>query len=144
MKKAPLDSHTFRKTNLMTINKGGRMFDEYECTTCGMKGRRYGVSNYATVANTYSDNLVNNCRLPKTDNYIGRLIKIQQCNASNPAFANLTNKSMHRIIKPPEGYANGGNGVWVQGIGEPVKVLNNEFIYLKRHKLSNDPPSQKS
>jgi hypothetical protein len=51
-------------------------------------------------------------------------IKIIQCTAWGPIFANLTPGSIHKVIEPPKHHKPDKYGVWVQGIGEPVKVLN--------------------
>jgi hypothetical protein len=34
--------HEWRKVNLITEVKGGQMFDRYECTRCGVTGKRFG------------------------------------------------------------------------------------------------------
>ena len=59
-----------------------------------------------------------------------RQIKITTCSAVGAHFANLTPGSVHDIIKPPAGY-NRERGEWVMGVGEPVKVLFSEFIYVE-------------
>lgn len=41
----PLLKHKWRKTNLITIQKGGRMYDECKCEVCGITGRRYGLGD---------------------------------------------------------------------------------------------------
>lgn len=58
-------------------------------------------------------------------------IEIINCVAVGPQFANLIPRSRHDIINPPEGYDNNG-GVWVMGVGEPVKVLFREFKYINQ------------
>ena len=125
--------HDFRKTNLVTkFSNDLGSYDEYKCTKCGLKGRRYGLSEYLTVTDSYSDSKINNCTGEiKKDEYVGRLIKVIRCNAAGGSFLNMTPNSIHRIISPPEGYVNGDRGVWVQGIEEPVKLLYNEFDFLK-------------
>ena len=128
--------HNFSKTNIVTIIKGGRNYDEYKCSACGIKGKRYGLSEYVAVAETYSDNLIRNCIVPEHDAYVGKRIKVRNISITNPAFNNCLPNSIHIIITPPEEFANGGNGVWIQGVGEPVKLLFNEFTLLKRTKFS--------
>ena len=141
MKQALLTAHAFTKTNLVTISKEGRMFDEYKCSICNMIGRRYGFDEHATVADKYPDKLVYNCLGPKTDIWIGERIKVIQCTAGSGSFANMIPKSIHKIVAPPEGYNNGDRGVWVQGIGEPVKLLSNEFILIPKMKRTKFPKS---
>ncbi|GGB82740.1 hypothetical protein GCM10007424_23470 [Flavobacterium suaedae] len=118
-------NHDFEKTNLVTKYSRKGNYDDYKCTNCGMKGKSYRL-NEIQVSDTYSSSNVANCKKaplfqpPKK-------IKITQCTASGEAFKNLTNGSVHDVVTPPEGYKNDYRGVWVMGVGEPVKVLNNEF-----------------
>ena len=60
-----------------------------------------------------------------------RKIKITHCEAFGIQFENLVDGSIHEVIKTPSGYKNDSKGVWVMGVGEPVKVLNREFIEIK-------------
>lgn len=39
----PTKDHDWDKTNLVTINKNGLMYDTYKCSICGIKGKRYGI-----------------------------------------------------------------------------------------------------
>ena len=138
MKQVPLNAHTFTKTNLVTIIKGNRIFDEYKCSTCGMIGRRYGLSEYAEVSNKYSDKLVNNCLAPEIDIWVGKPIKVIKCSAGGGAFKNLTPNSIHIVVSPPDNYINAIGKIWVQGIGEPVALLSGEFVFIemKRRKFN--------
>ena len=54
-------------------------------------------------------------------------IKIIKCTAYGEIFANLIPNSTHDVIEAPNGYSNDTMGVWVQGVGEPVKVLSYEY-----------------
>ncbi len=38
------DGHIWSKTNLVTIFKGGKNYDEYKCDLCGVKAKRFGIS----------------------------------------------------------------------------------------------------
>lgn len=59
-------------------------------------------------------------------------IKITNCKAFGEMFKNLTPGSIHEVIEAPKEYKNSKiKGVWVMGVGEPVKVLDNEFEYVK-------------
>jgi hypothetical protein len=58
-------------------------------------------------------------------------IRIKYCTAFGEAFGNLTHGSEHDVIKPPAHYKNDKKGVWVMGVGEPVKVLNGEYETLQ-------------
>ena len=55
-----------------------------------------------------------------------KLIKVIECRAYGPQFANLTPGNIHETVAPPSGEMRAG-GVWVQGIGEPVKLLLGEY-----------------
>ena len=55
-------------------------------------------------------------------------IKVTRCTANGKAFSNLLPNSEHAVVTPPLGYRNDHTGVWVMGLGEPVKLLTGEFI----------------
>lgn len=117
--------HQWEKQNLVTVTGRGRSFDVLKCA-CGLKGKSYSLSTI-NIPGNYSRKRVDRCPLaPK--NEVGR-IKITFCEASGPQFQNLTPGSEHDIIETPAGeHAN--NGVWVMGVGEPVKVLRREYTKL--------------
>ena len=58
---------------------------------------------------------------------VPKKIKVKFCTAYGKAFGNITPQSIHEVITPPEGYKNDSSGVWVMGVGEPVKLLSNEY-----------------
>ena len=118
--------HKWGKKNLVTIGRGGRMFDEMVCINCGMKGKRYGFDTVEVSENYKIDN-VHFC--PKSlPLELPKQVKVRQCNGVGKVFANLTPKSIHDIITPPIGYKNDHTGAWVMGVGEPVKLLPNEYV----------------
>lgn len=125
--------HEFEKINSVTKLSNKGCYDELKCKKCGMKGRRYGISDFVTLIKNYSPNLIAHCTgkglSPKADPFIGKFIRIIQCEAVGTQFQNLAPNSIHKIIKPPQNYLNGDRGVWVMGLKEPVKVLFNEFKY---------------
>ena len=45
--------HNWEKQNLMTINRGGKMYDIYKCNNCGITGKRYGLSELVTRDSKY-------------------------------------------------------------------------------------------
>jgi hypothetical protein len=56
-------AHDFDKKNLMTqTGRGGRMFDTWYCTKCGIEGKRYGVSERLEVSKAASRNGKDECR----------------------------------------------------------------------------------
>lgn len=40
--------HKWEKQNLVTIRRGGRIYDAYKCTCCGITGKRYGLGDNVT------------------------------------------------------------------------------------------------
>lgn len=42
-------SHSWYKSKPVTINKGGRIYDEYTCSTCKAKGKRFNLNDYVTA-----------------------------------------------------------------------------------------------
>jgi len=52
---------------------------------------------------------------------------------------NLTPGSEHSVIEPPEEYKekypNGEGSYWVMGIGEPVRLLVNEYTVSERQNV---------
>lgn len=121
--------HVWEKQNLVTINRQGRMFDEMVCKKCGMKGRRFGFES-VEVSEKYKFESVHLC--PKSEPIeIPRTVKVIHCTASGKVFSNLIPDSIHSVVTPPSPYKNDHTGVWVMGVGEPVKLLSNEFIETK-------------
>lgn len=121
--------HHWLKQNLTTIFKGRRSFDIFKCKNCGIKGK---TTSLATIAlkGSYSEQKVFNCNNPDIDNdATGKRIKIINCDATGKVFENLKPDSEHDVIAHPEGEHNRG-GVWVMGVGEPAKVLDDEFEYI--------------
>lgn len=116
-------NHTFDKHNLVTLMGKRGAYDLYKCDACGLIGKRYGASGILVIANNVSRKKVFNC--PKSKSI--RKIKITTCNAVGSVFKNLKPGSVHDVIDPPEGKDN-SRGVWVMGVGEPVKVLFGEFV----------------
>lgn len=118
--------HKFEKQNLVTITKGRKHYDVFKCSVCGIVGESINL-NAIKVKSSYSADKVNNC-IRETKGI--KRIRITKCTASGRQFENLTPGSEHDIVTPPEGYKNFDRGVWVMGIGEPVKVLYGEFVEL--------------
>lgn len=117
--------HDWEKKNLVTINRKGRMFDEMVCRNCGMKGRRYGFES-VEVSEAYNPKNVDLC--PKAPAVVPpKIVKVTMCQAQGKIFANLTPGSIHELVTPPDGYSHDHRGVWVMGVGEPVKLLKGEY-----------------
>jgi hypothetical protein len=121
--------HNWVKQNLVTVSRGGKMFDEMICSNCKMKGRRYDFVS-VEVSEKYKSENVHLC--PKADPIvIPKKIKVIRCMANGNAFKNINPDSVHEVVTPPVGYKNDHTGVWVMGVGEPVKLLRNEYNELE-------------
>lgn len=116
--------HNFVKKNLMTLKDRKGHYDDMVCSKCDLKAKRRGFVDVEIDGRT-SDDQVFNCI---TDNKKIRKIRITNCYARGAQFGNLTPNSQHEVVTLPDGYKNDAKGVWVMGVGEPVKVLHDEFI----------------
>ncbi len=116
--------HSWEKTNLVT-REGKELYDTYQCRECGLKAKMvsFGVLQ---ISERYRKKF-ERCAIAKSASQI----RIIDCYAVGSQFANLTPGSIHDIVNPPAGYENNG-GVWVMGVGEPVKVLFREFEYITK------------
>jgi hypothetical protein len=123
MTKIDMDStnHVFIKTNLVTISSPKGMYDSFKCEKCGLRGKSYQIGIITVDGRQRSK--ANNC--PESKNL--QKIKITICRAVGRQFLNLTPGSVHDVIAPPQGQ-NNDRGIWVMGVGEPVKVLFGEFV----------------
>ncbi len=113
--------HVWQKQNMVTIVKGNKNYDIMKCAICGIKGKTSSLSTIA-LSGSYSEKRVFNCAGGKE----AIKVKITHCAAVGPAFENLTPGSIHHVIESPKGKSN-DSGVWVMGVGEPVKILRNEY-----------------
>lgn len=124
--------HNFSKQNLVTISSkkhGGH--DVLKCTICGLTAKTTQLG-YAKADPGQSSNKITNCNFdPNKQSLIGKTIIITRCTAQGASFANLTPGSKHQVATPAPGYQNDMSGVWIMGVGEPVKVLNEEFKWDK-------------
>ena len=121
-------SHNWEKQNLVTIIKGGKSYDEMKCSGCGMQGKTHRLTNII-LKGSYSVSGVRRCKAAGKFEVPSR-IRITNCVAHGEQFANLVNDSEHDVVAPPESYNNDEDGVWVMGVGESVKVLNNEYLKI--------------
>ena len=117
--------HSFDKKNLVTIagRKGG--YDLKVCRHCGIKGKQYALESIQIGENYKKENAFQCPKAPKVEK--PKQIKITICRAVGRCFENLTPNSVHDVVPTPKGEKEDNAGVWVMGVGEPVKVLNNEF-----------------
>lgn len=121
--------HFFTKQNLITLRGGG---DRLKCVNCNIEGTTINITTLG-VKGSYSSNKVENCVF-KVEDFVeqrnGKKIKITFCSANGVVFRNLTPDSEHLVINAPPEEKENSLGVWVMGVGEPVKVLNTEFEYI--------------
>lgn len=120
--------HVWEKQNLVTIFNGRKHYDIYKCKNCGIEGKTNSLITISLKESLSSENIFN-CK-GKIHKDLPTRIKITNCTAAGPQFQNLTQNSEHDVVTPPNGYKNDYTGLWVMGIGEPVKVLPSEFIPL--------------
>ncbi len=122
--------HSWEKTNLVT-KEGKELYDTYQCRHCGLKAKMvsFGILQISERSRKKFERCSTAVKATQ--------IRIIQCDAVGSQFANLTPGSLHSIINPPQGYDNKG-GVWVMGVGEPVKVLFREFEYINQNERNND------
>ncbi len=118
-------NHILEKQNLVTRQDKSGFYDEYKCTQCGIRGKRYGLSEFLQVDGRFSKSKVGFC--PNVE--VSKSIRIIQCNAFGKHFKNLIPGSIHKVVPMPHNQ-NNDNGVWVMGTSEPVKVLFDEFYYV--------------
>jgi hypothetical protein len=126
--------HDFQKKNLVTISDRTGHYDLYKCSKCGIEGKRYGLGNMLTLTKDYSEKIIKECNgiAPEIPTLYGRKIQITTCYAQGKQFANLIPDSFHRVVPAPALYKDDLKGVWVMGVSEPVKILNQEFILIPK------------
>jgi len=115
--------HDWQKQNLMTLKDSKGLHDIQKCSKCGIEGKTRTLSTI-TLKASYSLKKINNCN---GIHNVPQKIQITVCRATGKVFSNLTPDSIHLVVTPPTGYKNDSSGVWVMGVGEPVKVIYNEF-----------------
>lgn len=134
--------HEWEKINLMTIVKNGkRSHDIWKCKKCGMEAYLYtlGILEIETSSQSKID------KFKKCPKYVisldsepwdnGQEISIIKVLINNKAADNLIPNSKHKIVEPDPEYKtkfpNSNVSVWVMGIGEPIRLLANEFNFIK-------------
>lgn len=115
------------KVNNVTLYRGKKIYDLYKHTS-GATAKRYGITEELTI--TEKEYIKYKSWMKKRNlEAVGKTIKIIKCFAAGKQFENLLPGSKHTIISPPKNQKSDNAGVWVMGVGEPVKVLNSEFEY---------------
>lgn len=119
-------NHNWKKKNLVTLKDKRGYHDIFKCN-CGLKGKSYQLG-WINLKGSYSDKKVYKC--PLFTGIIDGNVKVTRCTAQGKIFGNLIPNSVHTIIDVPKGKKDDGKGVWVMGVGVPVKLLNGEFIRI--------------
>ena len=130
--------HNFQKINLTTLKDAHGHYDLYQCTKCKIEGKRYSLDEWIHLTKQYSTSRIEYCdgNIFISDQYLGELIRITDCNATWAKAEDLFPGTFRMIVSPPTGYINGDRGVWIPGKTEPLKILFDEFqlIKIKRNK----------
>lgn len=121
--------HEWEKQNTITVFKGNKHFDIMKCKKCGITGRTTSLAEIS-LKGSYAHDNVYFCKGNRI-NDVPVEIQIKKVHAFGPAFKNLSPGSNHIVIEPPKGYKNDHTGVWIMGVGEPVKVLSDEFTIVR-------------
>lgn len=120
-------NHIWIKENLVTICSGKEVYDIFKCSLCGIKGKSIKLGTIKLDGRLKNPDDCKKAGIPKK-------IKIKECTAMGKQFRNLKPGSVHKIIESPqkEKFPNGKKGgVWVMGIGEPVRVLRGEYTEVR-------------
>ena len=123
--------HDWKKTNLVTLKDKNGLFDRYVCKKCNLRGKSYRLSTIE-VSGRYKQSRVMFCEVREgtKDEYLNKKIKITNFTGFGEKFSNLVDGSIHEVVKPIDGYIKDKSGVWVQGVGEPVRVLSYEYEFV--------------
>jgi hypothetical protein len=125
-----LSNHDFEKLNLVSDKKG---YDYLKCKKCGLTATRKHLG-YLTIKSSFSENKIKFCAGVNADEYLGKKIKInKKPQVNNKAFYLLEAGQEHETIEPPETDAhlvNDATSCWIQGDGEPIRLLLPEFEYI--------------
>jgi len=126
--------HDFQKKNLVTISDRTGHYDLYKCSKCGIEGKRFGFGDMLILTKDYSEKIIKNCNGKTTEipTLYGRKIQITRCWGNGKIFENLIPESFHRVVPAPAPFKDDLKGVWVMGVGEPVKILNQEFTLIPK------------
>ena len=121
-------NHDFEKLNKAIILSRNGEYDSLKCRKCGIKTKVFTLGYYRFNSNI-SLNRATICSKRPGIKY-SKKIKITRCTAEGKEYGNLIPDSIHETIEPPKGEHNRG-GWWVMGVGEPVKVLDKEYVYYE-------------
>jgi len=111
--------YTWEKVNFITKTDKRGGFDHFKCP-CGVEGKSYAIGEIEIKEKFKS-------KAKACPNFIKpKKIKIIEMTAVGAQFENLTPDSIHEVIESPPTRPAGE--VWVNGIDEPVRLLEGEYI----------------
>lgn len=124
-----ITTHNFQKMNLITIVKGKRVFDEYECQDCKLKGRRYGLSEYITIGQNKK------CVTKPKPN------KVEIRSPALEQFGLIRGEKHDTVECPKDQAEKFGGDVWVfsPSRNEPVRLLTGEYININPAQATTTP-----
>lgn len=115
-------SHNFQKTNLVTLRDASGMHDTYECSHCGLSGKRYGMNEFIVVKKIIA------CTNKPTivpQNNLGKVIMLHP---HVTMFGFELEKEYDRVPCPAEYMDKYSDDIWVysEKRGEPIRLLSHE------------------
>lgn len=116
----PIAAHKFRKTNSITIHKGGRYYDEYTCELCQLEGKRFGFNEYVECKESRP------CNMPTSE-------KVKVTNDYPCQNFGFNRETIYDVVECPQEYLDRfANDVWIYSTerGEPVRLLPGEFEFV--------------
>jgi len=130
--------HNFNKTSLVT-ERGN--FDYYTCADCGLKGKRYGISENIVLVRPSKKKMAQCDGTKGTFNIetyeqkmrgkptlIGKQVKVIM---DTHLFSfDAKNGDMYEVIETPKGEDKSASGVWVQGKKCTFRMLPGEYEYV--------------
>jgi hypothetical protein len=127
--------HKFKKTKTIEIKTKGSSYSLYVCSNCGLTGKmpglmskQHGLADYIQTEDMRATAKCSKLKLEVVHTTRPKLIQITILDGYSKSFANLKPKTFHKVIECPNEYKSKyENDVWVQGIGEAVRLLTSEY-----------------
>lgn len=116
--------HKWNKQSLVGIASKNGIYDLFKCENCGVVGKSFRLDSIELKSVAHKV-----CKHPSVFD-VPKKVKVINCGAHGRIFANLLPNTVHEVVTPPNGYKNDASGVWVMGVGEPVKLLYNEYTKI--------------
>jgi hypothetical protein len=121
--------HKWSKVNQVTLKDQKSTYDLMQCDSCQLKGKRRSFTEIQ-IPSTHGYNKVFNC--PASNSADVKRVRIKKVNGGPGLFDNLTPGSEHDTVPVPEHQKHKNlSGVWVMGVGEPVRILPTEYEIIK-------------